>query len=86
LQHRFISASPQGALHSPQTSGALYQFTLSASVPVFSTFVFDILPSKGGEPMTPEYTFLFSRIADLIDELISVLQFAEDLYIERDED
>ena len=36
--------------------------------------------------MTPEYTFLFGRIADLIDELISILQFAEDLYIEGDED
>jgi CRISPR/Cas system endoribonuclease Cas6 (RAMP superfamily) len=66
-------------------SGTLYQFTLSASVPVFSTFVFDILPSKGGELMRDAYFYLFGVIADFIDELINALQNAEELYL-QDED
>ena len=36
--------------------------------------------------MTPEYIYLFSRIADLVEELCAILQIAEDIFVERGED
>ena len=36
--------------------------------------------------MTPEYIYLFGKIADIIEELRSILQIAEDIFVERGED
>lgn len=88
MQQHLISASQHSALilQALHISGTLYQFTLSASVPVFSTFVSAILPTKGGDTVKRDLQTIMCELSVIVDQLICLIQMLEDICIELDGD